>query len=271
MSIIKHDPSEGRWEAVPRALVQNDELSIDARFLVTWLLMKPEGWQIHPDHCKSALKISKEKWGKITAELIAAGHWLRIDERQKNGQIKTRIELRATPLSPGAGLPAAGEPAVGQPVAGGPAPLINTDQNKTNINNNNQKQQGVVVDFDDDLVKSGLINLVEKNQIFKILSGIQELNRQQILMDELAGAIRARGRTGVRAIKNPARFLSTFLNSAELNYSPGEAQLRAGRAAAAARSAAILNTKTECQGGPPPPEIRAQIDKIRHSAGIKKG
>jgi hypothetical protein len=268
---------------VPNSLIFNNELSRDARLLLIWLLAHPEDFQIRPSFCQSTLKFSVKLWGRVTAELIAAGHWERVVSREKNGTFNTENIIYSTPKfdsgQPGGRLPPGGAPPGGDP-PGGEAPPITKKDNKEIKNNNNQpsnlknleeQKKEVVVDFDDELVKNGLVNLVEKDQIFKILGEVEGQTQRQNLADEMAGALRARGRSGQRGIKNPARFLSTFLSSAELNYAPGEAQLRAARAAAAARSTATFNTKTEYQGGPPPPEIRAQIDKIRHSAGIKKG
>jgi hypothetical protein len=284
MTIIKHDPSEGRWTAVPRSLIQKNELSVEARFLVVWLLSHAENWQIRPEFCEQKLGFSREKWAKITTELIAAGYWSRVTRREKNGQLKTETHVRAEPIPPGAGLPTAGEPTAGEPGVGNPAPIEETNKKKVEKENNNTctqvqvqpttKNEEVVVAFDPDFQIRNLLSIIEQKNITATLATIAG-TRRQAAADELSGALRARGRQSPRGIKNPVIFLRSILqvDPSSWTYSLSEKELREARARSVHLCSPGPHPASEEKGpyGPPSPEIRAKIDQILGRNPTKTG
>jgi hypothetical protein len=272
MTVITVDHSQGGWKAIPRALMDDSRLSLAARGFMGWILVKPENWAVRPEFCKATFGLSDERWSKLTKELIAAGYYHRQTTRDLKGRVTTRVTITPT------GSPPPQKPGPGETdtrstvypdsrVCGGPAHLIENLKSKNLINNNNQ----LVVVFEDDLLKSGLITQKEQDQVLEILYSVHDISDRQRFADELAGALRARGRRGERAIKNPARFLTSLLTVSkdQLTYAIGESELRAARAAAREREVFSTSTQTTFPTAvvctKPPAHVLKQFDKIREN------
>lgn len=269
MTVITVDHSLGGWKAIPRALMDDNRLSLAARGFMGWILVKPENWTVRPEFCKAHFGMSDERWSKLTKELIEAGYYHRRTIRGEKGRITTSVTI--TPISsPPPQKQAPGETGTrstvypADRVHGDPGHL-NKNLESKNLNNNNRP----VVVFEDDILKNGLLNQREQDQVLTLLGAVDE-SRRQLLADELIGALRFRGRKGDRSIKNPARFLSSILTvpTDQLTYSLDESELRAARASARAREAlsipsAAPPSKTVVIGTKPPPEVLKRFEQIR--------
>jgi len=88
------------------------------------------------------------------------------------------------------------------------------------------------------------------------------------MADELAGALRARGRVGERGIKNPVLFVKALGQATNLTYAPGERALREARA----RVAEWANVQgPQQQGTPMPAATRDLMERLRReSRGVGK-
>ncbi len=47
-TIICVDKSAGNWDAIPRDLIDDDRLSLEARAVAMWFLSRPKDWEIRP-------------------------------------------------------------------------------------------------------------------------------------------------------------------------------------------------------------------------------
>ena len=267
MTVITVDHSLGGWKAIPRALMDDSRLSLAARGFMGWILVKPETWTVRPEFCKATFGMSDERWSKLTKELIEAGYYHRQTTRDEKGRVTTKVTITPTG-SPPPQKPVPGESGTrpgrypDSRVPGEPGHLIENLKSKNLINNN----QPVVV-FENDLLKTGLITKKEQEQALTILSTVHDDLARQRFADELAGALRARGRSGERAIKNPARFLSSLLtvSADQLTYSLNESELREARAAARNREelhSSPQSTNIAVVGTKPPPEVLKRFAQI---------
>lgn len=140
---------------------------------------------------------------------------------------------------------------------------------------NNNNQVHTPAELAPDLLTRGLLSAKEYSQIMQQMATLPDQARSQALVDELAGALRARGRIGDRGIKNPARFLSSLLcvSTDQLTYALSEAELRAARAAASAREAALFQEAPRpperSVAAKPTPEILSQMASLRAQIQLK--
>lgn len=78
MSNFKSELSElKRYQAIPRELLQDSSLSVQARFIYCYMAAKPEGWEFWQEVMCKELKMSRETLRKYLHELEGAG-WLDI-------------------------------------------------------------------------------------------------------------------------------------------------------------------------------------------------
>lgn len=261
MSIIRVDHSLGGWTAVPRAALEHPELSLEAVGLLGWLLVKPDDWEVRPDVIRQRFGIGREKWGRVTAELIRAGFYKRVTGRNARGLIRTTIVVSPVPFSPGLAKPAVGEPGGGS--AGSLKSLQpireEVKQKEVKENNNNSAESLVTLDLEAD----SLIVSPEKYNFLKKLLVEAPAERRQFLADEVVGQYRIRQ----TEIKNFGAFATSIVRADRAKnwcgdhyYSASESELRAGKKLAESR-----NSVGQMKSKPPtpmPPEIRAAFAKI---------
>ena len=81
-SIIRVDHQVGRWEAIPRALIEDKDLSFLARWLAIWLASRPPGWEIRSGTLPRLLKdrsrlsgyLGRDSTRRLLKELEATGY-----------------------------------------------------------------------------------------------------------------------------------------------------------------------------------------------------
>ena len=104
-SIIRVDTSAGRWEAVPKALIEDSRLSAEARWFAIWLCARPLGWEIRTsgltrllkDQSRTSGHLGRDLIGRMLRELENAGYLVRTRMRYVDGRWVWRICLNATP------------------------------------------------------------------------------------------------------------------------------------------------------------------------------
>ena len=78
-----------RWGAVPEALAEDLRLSLAARAVAVWLMIKPDGWIINIGAMLSRVGCSKDLWQRrIAPELVAAGYLARQRTHAPSGKIR---------------------------------------------------------------------------------------------------------------------------------------------------------------------------------------
>lgn len=258
-SIIKVDMSAGGWAAVPLAAINNDSLSLAARGLLLWFLTRPPGWVIRVEHCKAKFALGDHAWVTITQQLQAAGYYHRAKHRDTLGRLTTQVTITPTP-----GYPAPDDPRPGESGAGSSGCRV-TRGLKVNERQIKKEQQQPVVVFSQDLLERGLLSKEEQKQVHDAIA--QGADSQE-LADELAGALRARGRVGERGIKNPVLFVLALERASSLTYAPAERALREARARVAERAKA---PELQHQGAPMPTATRELMERLRReSRGVSK-
>lgn len=255
MTVLRVDHSLGGWVAIPRAAMEDPLLDAESIGVLAYLLVKPHNWEVRPEVVQRQLRLGRTAWSRVTQQLVDAGYYSRVTKRNSQGHFRTEIVISPVPAAactPGAGLPAVGEPTPGKPTLGQPAagaPIVgeptvsepntrHTDSRSactltqeiiTRENNN-----GVVV-ISDDFFERGLLEQREAEAIQKLVGHLPE---GQQIADEVCGAVRSRGRTGERGIRNVVLFTRAVIDagSVDFSYAMGEFELRLARAAVAAKS-----------------------------------
>ncbi len=255
-SIIRVDMSIGGWAAVPLAVINNDTLSLAARGLLLWFLTRPPGWVIRVEHCKAKFSLGEHAWATITQQLQVEGYYHRSKHRDTLGRLTTQVTITPVPGFPGPDEPGAGSPECRV-----------TRGHKIDEKKIKKEQQqpralrGQVVVFSPDLFERGLLSKEEHEQVNDVaLEQRATSTDAQELADELAGALRARGRAGPRGIKNPVLFLKALGQSGSLTYAPGERALREARARVPDQAKAAA---PQHQGVPMPAAARELIERLR--------
>lgn len=84
MIIRRHITSN--FTVIPNAAILDDRLSIGARWLLCYLLSRPQDWQVQIPDIQKKAAVGREKAYALVKELIGVG-WVRKDEaRQKDGK-----------------------------------------------------------------------------------------------------------------------------------------------------------------------------------------
>ncbi|SFE25353.1 hypothetical protein [Paracidovorax konjaci] len=264
-SIIKVDMSAGGWAAVPLAVINNESLSLAARGLLLWFLTRPQGWIIRVEYCKAKFSLGDQAWVTITQQLSRQGYYHRAKHRDARGRLTTQVTITPTPGYPGPVCPGPDDPGHGlseRRITRG------HKLDESQVNKEQQQPRTQVVVFSGDLHDRGLLSKEEREQVLDVLDGLDQ-SRAQALADELAGALRSRGRIGERGIQNPARFLAAFKGTEALTYGGTERVLREAQARLARPAQAQDRHKKA--PAPMPVETRELIERLRRETrGVRK-
>lgn len=244
MTVIRVDHGAGGWQAIPRAMLEDERISLAARGLMGWFLSKNETWRVQPDFCQELFKLTSEKWGKLTGELIRAGYYHRVTTRDEKGRLRTSVTI--TPVStipPGVGLPAHGQRATQsttQPVnrvPGSPGGLLKTKEDKTSEVKTLLKNPAPEaphtratptarvfneIEIFRAIIEKGLLTEPEANRIRALAK--REKNGQQ-LVDELVEQLHLRGRHPNGQIVDPLGYFIRLKTSTGLTRA-GEGESR---------------------------------------------
>ena len=160
--IIRTVKQAGEFAILPKAMLNSDNLSWEARGLLGYLLEKPDGWQISLTNLVRNGPAKADKVRRILSELEDAGYLVRRRTNGDGGAFKGDSEIYETPqpvvppyaenpymvTSPCAGLPSMVEPSMVKPSMGEPSMVnrhIYQEQESAittlAIPNQNQEQQ----------------------------------------------------------------------------------------------------------------------------------
>jgi len=93
-SIIRVDHQVGRWEAIPRALIEDKDLSFLARWFAIWLASRPPGWEIRAGALPRLLKdrsrpsgyLGRDSTRRLLKELQDTGYLVRRRHHDSTGK-----------------------------------------------------------------------------------------------------------------------------------------------------------------------------------------
>lgn len=133
--IIRTVKQRGDFAVLPKAMLNSDSLSWEARGLLGYLLEKPDGWQISLTNLVRNGPAKADKVRRILSELEDAGYLVRRRTNGDGGAFKWDSEIYETPQpvvppyavnpymvkSPYRGLPSMVEPSMVKPSMGEPS------------------------------------------------------------------------------------------------------------------------------------------------------
>ena len=73
-AILRVDKTQGCWEAVPKALIEDTRLSLETRAAAIWILARPDGWTICATVLPRLLAVGRSKARRFLRELARAGY-----------------------------------------------------------------------------------------------------------------------------------------------------------------------------------------------------
>lgn len=82
-----------RWGVVPEALLEDLSLGLDSRAVAAWLAARPDGWQVRIDPLCRRLGVGRDRWRRISAELLAGGYLARARIRLGDGRVGWRFDF----------------------------------------------------------------------------------------------------------------------------------------------------------------------------------
>lgn len=93
-SIIRVDKRTGRWEAIPRSLIEDERLSLQARWFAIWLASRSPDWEIRASVLPRLLKDTTRRNGhlgrdttkRLLRELQRCGYLVRSRTRTPTGR-----------------------------------------------------------------------------------------------------------------------------------------------------------------------------------------
>ena len=72
---------------VPNALLADSRLSIEARWLIAYLLSKPDDWEVRIPEIQTAAGVGRNKAYQMVAEAVGAGYLHRVADRSNDGKM----------------------------------------------------------------------------------------------------------------------------------------------------------------------------------------
>lgn len=99
MPIVK-STEKTSYTNIKNHIIENKELSIDAKFILIWLLRKPKNWKIRKENMKNDLGIGRDKLNNALAELTKAGHLKDFQPREGGRYKKSKYTVYEDPILP---------------------------------------------------------------------------------------------------------------------------------------------------------------------------
>lgn len=144
MAIIRASRPEKNFSVIHNSTLEDQDLSWEALGMLTYLLSKPDGWQVKPSHLRAFRSAGRDKVRRIMGELEEAGYLVREKHRNEKGRWEWISKLYDTPeLAKNStetafngdasrdGFSGDGSPTDGSPTDGNPVDIVKTDAVKT--------------------------------------------------------------------------------------------------------------------------------------------
>jgi len=185
-----------------RHLLEDARLSYEARGLLACMLAKPNDWVFYISFFIKNSPAGRDKVRRIFNELIKLGYIVKSKHRNNKGHFATpEYTVYECPLvnnQPRPENPSPVNPFTDNPSTVNP-PLLNK-----HLKPNKQVTKNTTTNSDD-YIWSSKLSEIHQTAILSLLSGIDDNEAAQLLLDELAGQI--------DNIKNPVGYFRTLLQS----------------------------------------------------------
>lgn len=226
-AILRVDKSAGRWEAVPRQLIEDHRLELDTRAFAVWLIARPEGWEIRAGALPQLLKnrskhVGRERVQRMLRELENGGYLTRSCHRTAGGRWRWHAVFSLVPRPLTVDGLAVNGPAVdgstadGSTVNGKPVDIKHTEEDntvrdntrdQTILNTTTTESGGVAVDTESSIDLPECLRGPQRAAAKKLLAGCPVADRQSVL-DEIA-AMDLQGR-----VRSPLGLLCKLVETA---------------------------------------------------------
>ena len=94
--VVEH--SQGRWGAVPDALLEDTRLSLSTRAVAAWICGRAPGWKFYKWHILKTLGLGLDTWWNVRRQLMATGYLVAFQPRAEAGRFNKMV-LRFDPVS----------------------------------------------------------------------------------------------------------------------------------------------------------------------------
>ncbi len=190
-----------------RHLLENSELSFEARGLLACMLAKPNNWIFHISYFVKNSSAGRDKVRRIFNELIKFGYIVKSEHRSGKGHFSSpKYTVYESPLSSDTStkiIPKSENPLTDNPLAEKPSPL-NPPLLSKHLKLNKQVTKNTTTNSDK-YIWSPKLNDEHRNSILNLLNEDDDHDAVQLLLDELSGQI--------ENITNPVGYFRTLLKS----------------------------------------------------------
>lgn len=235
-AVLRMDRKAGRWESVPRDLINDCRLDLDSRSLVIWLSARPEGWEIRAAALPQLLKnrrkaVGRDRVRRMLRELEEAGYLTRSVHRTVDGRWSWQAVVSLVPhCATVDGFAVDGSAADGSAVDGKHVDIRNTVRNNRlkEVILNTTTERGVsenAVEVEPKPVFPACLRESQREAAKEFLTACPRADRQPVL-DALA-VMAAKGK-----VRNPIGLLRKLIDCVRVGtfVAPGESRpgVRAG-------------------------------------------
>jgi hypothetical protein len=239
------DPAEDRIVGLHLSLINDSKLTLQQRALVILCTSQSPGWQVSQPKLAQMTGLGRDQLQREIRALIDRGYCKR--DRLNNptsGHIGWRYQFRSKP------------PSTENQV------MVHIDQLVV-VNQTNRFHIAA------DVIDRGLVNKRELESIKQVASQLPQ-DRAQLILDELVGSLRSRGRNppNARGIRNAELYFAALNRGEEFKYAAAERELREARLRAAKFNQSSPHVSNE-KGVPCPPELAQKIAQIVGAKSVK--
>jgi hypothetical protein len=227
LAVLRIKQRKRGWVPISRALIDDARLQFDTRGVATWLIAKPDGWQIRLGALPYLLqqragpgeRMGRDRVRRMLRELENAGYLTRARSKKHDGRWAWRVDLSDTAVpfyrsSTMDGSAVDGSAVDGSPVDGQGVDLLNTLNNSrldklipTTTKEPKATENAVVVQLMEvqypDILNGGHLTCTRK-----LIEACPPEQRQPVL-DEI-GAMHARGK-----VRSPLGLLKSLIDKAK--------------------------------------------------------
>ena len=278
-AVIRVDKQAGRWEAIPRTLIEDDRLSLEARWFAIWLASRSDHWEIRAGALPQLLKdltrrnghVGRDTTKRLLRELENSGYLVRTRTRRSGGRWVWLSSFRAVQGSrTTAGSTIDGTSVDGRTVNGKSGDTLHTDYSTLNQSTLTTTTADGTAERQERVVASVVTNEIRFPRIFegaalepaRALLGACPTELRQAVLDEIAAMAAA------KPIRSPLGLLHRLIERAHQGRFTPNLSIRTSPQAAPAQ---INCRRAEVhRGDPSPTPVVASTIAIRALANIRQ-
>ena len=185
MKTIFRVPNRHSYAIIDRRLLEDSRLSWAARGILTYLLVKPDDWELNITNLRNNGDLGRDALSKILKQLESNGYLVRRQGRDRKGRMICNVyEIHEQPIvqQPETDIPVTDNPKSENPVQ--PNNTSTKDPIQITTTTQSQHEGGGEFEFPKTLTKS------ERYKATELLQGFS-ISLAQSLLDELAGIMAA--------------------------------------------------------------------------------